>query len=131
MAAYSVTMLHIALQLALADPVYEDVACKFLDTFIDLADVMTNMSDGLGFWDSTDGFYYDHLKYSDGTTSQLRVRSMVGLVPLIACFLVDDEYIEKLTTFRKRLRWFVENRTDLPSKVICVRIDLFHNWQPF
>lgn len=118
MATYCVTMLHIALQLALTDPSYEEQACTFLNTFVDLADIMTEMSDGQGFWDSADGFYYDHLKCSEGGVSPMRVRSMVGLVPLVACFLIDDEYIEKLPNFRKRIRWFVENRKDLSSKVL-------------
>ena len=74
------------------------------------------MSSGLGLWDEQDGFYYDHL--SAGTNSEaLRVRSMVGLVPLMACLVLDNEYIKTLPVFKKRVEWFMQNRKDLASQV--------------
>lgn len=116
MAFYCVVMLNIALDLALTDPTYEDMASKFFEHFTQISDAMNKMSDGYGLWDSEDGFYYDHLN-SQGRSVPLRVRSMVGLVPLLACLVLDDEYMEKLPGFRKRLNWFMENRKDLASQV--------------
>ena len=118
MAFFCVVMLDIALELALYyDPIYEDMASKFFEHFVFIVDAMNSLgSKEEGLWDKKDGFYYDHLK-SDGGTTPLRVRSMVGLIPLYACLVLEDEVIQKLPGFKKRLTWFLENRKDLSSQV--------------
>ena len=117
MAFYCVVMLNIALDLAVQyDDAYQDMASKFFEHFTQISDAINQMSDGVGLWDEQDGFYYDHL--SSGSCSMpLRVRSMVGLVPLFACLVLDDEYMSKLSGFKKRLDWFMKNRKDLASQV--------------
>jgi len=116
MAFYCSTMLSIALELASEDPAYEDVASKFLEHFVAIADA-TNHLGGSGLWDPEDGFYYDQLHRSDGTHTPLKVRSCVGIVPLLACGILEDRTLERLPGFRKRLRWFLENRQDLGSQI--------------
>lgn len=116
MAFYCVIMLNIALDLAIRDDTYEDMASKFFEHFTQISDAINQMSDGVGLWDEKDGFYYDHLS-SDSSSFPLRVRSMVGLVPLMACLVLDDEYMNRLPGFKKRLDWFMKNRKDLASQV--------------
>ena len=116
MALYSVVMLDISLELALNDPAYEDMAIKFLQHFTSIADAINQMSDGFGLWDPEDGFYYDHFHRGD-EFFPLRVRSIVGLIPLMACLVLDGKYMDKLPGFRKQLNWFMKNRKDLPGQV--------------
>ncbi len=111
MAFFCLTMLAMALELAQTDPVYEDMASKFFEHFVHIADAMNNFG-GTGLWDETDGFYYDEL-HVDGQETALRVRSFVGLVPLFAVEVLDDEAIDRLPAFAKRMRWFLDNRRDL------------------
>ena len=111
MAFYCNTMLAIALELASEDPAYEDVASKFFEHFVAITDAMNTLG-GTGLWDEQDGFYYD-LLHVDGMQTPLRVRSLVGLVPLFACEIIEDEVIAKLPGFRKRMDWFLRNRPDL------------------
>ncbi len=115
MAFYCVTMLAIALELAEEDPSYEDVASKFFEHFVAIADAMNTLG-GTGLWDEQDGFYYDQMQV-DGTTRRLRIRSMVGLIPLMAVEILEDDAIDRLPGFRKRLRWFLDNRRDLAGIV--------------
>jgi hypothetical protein len=115
MAFYSATMLSMALELAKTDPAYEDMASKFFEHFVGIADAINTVG-GSGLWDGVDGFYYDQL-HSNGNATPLRVRSMVGLLPLIAVEILDDEIIDKLPAFKKRMRWFLENRKDLAAQV--------------
>ena len=104
-------MLKIALTLAEKDDAYQDIAVKFFEHFTQISDAINEMSSGLGLWDEQDGFYYDHL--SAGTDSEaLRVRSMVGLVPLMACLVLDDENVKTLPVFKKRVDWFIRNRKE-------------------
>ncbi|EDO39866.1 predicted protein [Nematostella vectensis] len=116
MAFYCVVMLGIALDLAVYDSSYEDMASKFFEHFTQISDAINSMRDGSGLWDEQDGFYYDHLMSRDGS-KPLRVRSMVGLVPLFACLVLEDEFVQKLPGFKKRLDWFLENRKDLASQI--------------
>ncbi len=111
MAFFCLTMLSIAVELAREDPAYEDVASKFFEHFVAIADAMNSLG-GTGLWDDSDGFYYDQLK-SDGQTIPLRVRSLVGLIPLIAVEVLDDDVIGRLGGFRNRMQWFLNNRGDL------------------
>jgi hypothetical protein len=118
MAFYCATMLSMALELAREDPVYEDVASKFFEHFIAIADAI-NTLDGDGLWDGEDGFYYDRL-HVDDRSIPLRVRSMVGLLPLIAVEVLDTRVIDSLPSFKKRMNWFLENRKDLAKLISCM-----------
>src|SRR5262249_55080558 len=115
MAFYCATMLSMALELAKADPAYEDVASKFFEHFVAIADAMNTLG-GTGLWDERDGFYYDRL-HTDGTVMLTHIRSMVGLIPLCAVEVLDDSVIECLPGFRKRLQWFLDNRQDLAQHI--------------
>ncbi|QOJ16181.1 MAG: glucosidase [Phycisphaeraceae bacterium] len=115
MAFYCATMLAIALELAAEDPAYEDVASKFFEHFVAIADAMNTLG-GSGLWDEEDGFYYDQL-HVDSRVTPLKVRSMVGLIPLIAVEILEDSVIDRLPGFRRRMRWFVENRRDLARHI--------------
>ncbi len=115
MAFYCTTMLSMAMELASEDPSYEDVASKFFEHFIAIADAINTLG-GSGLWDEEDGIYYDHL-HVDGRSIPLRVRSLVGLLPLIAVEILEDEVVDRLPGFRKRMRWFLENRKDLARTV--------------
>lgn len=116
MALYSVVMLNISLELAVNDAAYEDMAIKFLEHFTSIADAINQMSDGFGLWDPEDGFYYDHFHREDDFFP-LRVRSVVGLIPLMACLVLDGKYLDKLPGFRRQLNWFMENRKNLAGQV--------------
>ena len=111
MAFYCATMLSIALELARDNPATEDMASKFFEHFVAIADAM-NTQGGTGLWDEEDGFYYDQL-HVDGRTIPLKVRSLVGLIPLLAVEVLDDELIQGLPGFKKRMDWFLEHRPDL------------------
>jgi hypothetical protein len=115
MAFYCATMLAIALELAKEDQAYEDMASKFFEHFVTIADAM-NHQGGSGLWDEQDGFYYDKV-HVDGRHEAMRVRSLVGLVPLFAAELLEDEVIERLPGFRKRMEWFLVNRGDLAGQI--------------
>ncbi|NOT33596.1 MAG: glucosidase [Candidatus Eisenbacteria bacterium] len=115
MAFYCSTMLSMALELASEDPAYEDVASKFFEHFIAITDAINTLG-GTGLWDEQDGFYYDWLHH-DGQKTPLRVRSMVGLLPLIAVENLEQHHLDLLPGFRKRMHWFVENRQDLSRHI--------------
>jgi hypothetical protein len=115
MAFYCNTMLAIALKLAEHDPAYEDMASKFFEHFVAIADSI-NFLGGSGLWDEVDGFYYDQL-HVDGRTVPLKVRSMVGIVPLMAVEVLEQDVISKLPGFSKRMQWFLDNRPDLAQRI--------------
>ena len=115
MAFYSLTMLSMALELAQENPVYEDLASKFFEHFVAIADAMNALGDD-GLWDDADGFYYDELKLN-GVSEPLRTRSLVGLLPLIAVEVLEEEQIRKLPGFWKRMQWFMTKRTDLHEQI--------------
>lgn len=119
MAFYCATMLAMSLELARSRPAYEDIASKFFEHFVAIADAMNTLG-GSGLWDEQDGFYYDRLRTDDGPGNAapkeaipLRARSMVGLVPLLAVEVLDQDVIVSLPGFRKRMRWFLDNRPEL------------------
>jgi hypothetical protein len=114
-AFFCLTMLSMALELAQTDPVYEDMASKFFEHFIRIADAI-NAFGGTGLWDEADGFYYDRL-HAGGAERPLAVRSLVGLFPLIAVEVLEQSAINRLPDFKKRLRWFLQNRRDLAERV--------------
>jgi glycogen debranching enzyme len=109
-------MLAMALELARHRAAYEDIASKFFEHFVDIIDAMNNLG-GDGLWHEEDGFYYDQILVDDGTEIPLRVRSLVGIIPLIAVEVLDQEVIKALPGFRKRMRWFLDNRHDLARHV--------------
>jgi hypothetical protein len=111
MAFFCSTMLSMALELASEDPAYEDVASKFFEHFVAIVDAMNTIG-GMGLWSEEDGFYYDQLHVGDEHIP-LRVRSMVGLIPLFAVEILEENVLAKLPGFHKRMQWFLENRADL------------------
>jgi hypothetical protein len=115
MAFYCTTMLAIAIELAVEDPAYEDVASKFIEHFVAIADAMNEFG-GMGLWDETDGFYYDQL-HVNGHNIPMRVRSMVGLIPLFASEVLEQSDIDRLPGLKKRLEWFIANRPDLAHSI--------------
>ena len=115
MACYCLTMLAMALELAREDPVYEDVASKFFEHFIAITDAINTMG-GSGLWNEEDGFYYDQLRLGEMTTP-MKIRSMVGLIPLLAVSVLEQDEIDRLPGFRKRMDWFLSNRTDLYQEI--------------
>ncbi len=121
MAFYSATMLAIALELAEEDPAYEDVASKFFEHFVHIADAM-NCLGGTGLWDDADGFYYDQLQV-DGQSHRLKIRSIVGIIPLFSVEVLDDELLHRLPGFRKRMEWFLKNRQDLARQISYMELE--------
>ena len=122
MAMYCLNLLAIAMELAREDPSYEDVASKFWEHFLYIANAINHLGDdGAGMWDEEDGFFYDVLHMPDGGHAALKVRSMVGLIPLFAVETLEPEISSRLKGFTRRLEWFVENRWDLTRYVACMR----------
>jgi hypothetical protein len=116
MAMYALNLMRIALELAQHNHVYEDIASKFFEHFLGIAEAMSSMAEG-GLWDDEDKFFYDVLNLPDDARVRLRIRSMVGLIPLFAVETLEPEMLEKLPGFRKRLEWFLEHRPDLAALV--------------
>ena len=122
MAMYTLNLLTIAFELAREDSAYEDVASKFWEHFIHIADAMNNIStENLGLWDEQDGFYYDVLHTTSGAHIPLRVRSAVGLIPLFAVQTVEANVLEAFPDFKRRLDWFINNRPDLTGDISTMR----------
>lgn len=117
MAFYCGTMLSMALELAQHDPAYEDIATKFFEHFIAITDAINTLG-GTGLWDDTDGFYYDQISM-DGRCTPLRVRSLVGIVPLLAVEVLESRIIDRLPDFKRRMNWFLKHRADLPWAATC------------
>ena len=118
MAMFSLNLMTIALELARDNPVYEDVATKFLEHFLAIAEAMNNLGDaGVGLWDDEDEFFYDVLHLPDGRTLRLKVRSFVGLIPLFAIETIEPDVLDRLLGFRARLEWYLANRPDLAALV--------------
>jgi hypothetical protein len=118
MAMYSLNLMRIALELAQHNPVYQDVATKFFEHFLHIAEAMSNVGEaGIGLWDEADQFFYDVLHLPDGRMVPLKVRSMVGLIPLFAVETLEPELLDKVPEFKRRLNWFLKYRPDLASLV--------------
>jgi hypothetical protein len=118
MAMYTLNLMRIALELALEDHVYEDIAIKFFEHFLYIAEAMTNIGgDGIGLWDNEDEFYYDVLHLPGGQRVPLRVRSMVGLIPLFAVEVLDASVFARLPGFSGRMHWFLDHRPHLAELV--------------
>jgi hypothetical protein len=117
MAMYALNLLSMALELACEEPEYEDVASKFWEHFVHIARAMNTM----GLWDEEGGFYYDLLHAPSGEEIPLRVRSLVGLIPLYAVESFRSDLLERFPAFRRRLEWFIDHRPDLTEGVACMR----------
>ena len=122
MAFYCSTMLAMALELADGDPAYEDIASKFFEHFLMIADAMNHLG-GSGLWNEADGFYYDQLVLPGGHTEPVRLRSMVGLIPLFAVEFIDQDRLDALPGFAKRTRWFLKNRPELARQISYLAAD--------
>ncbi len=112
MAMYSLNLMDMALEIATADPSYEDVASKFFEHFVHIAESLNELTEH-GLWHEEDGFYYDALHLPDGGILPLRVRSLVGLTALLAVSVISKDLFQRLKGFRKRFVWFRNNRQDL------------------
>lgn len=122
MGFFSLSMLSIALELARENPVYEDMATKFLEHFLYIAGAMNNIAgEGIALWDEEDEFFYDVLRLPDGSARPLKVRSLVGLIPLLAVDTLEPDTLAMFPGFRERLEWFLQYRPDLA--------DLISHWE--
>jgi hypothetical protein len=118
MAMYALNLMRIALELAQHNHVYEDIASKFFEHFLHIAEAMNNLGEaGIGLWDEEDKFFYDVLHTPDGAMVPLKVRSMVGLIPLFAVETLEPELLDKVPEFKRRMEWFLRYRPDLAKLV--------------
>ena len=118
MGMYCLNMLAIALELAKDDQAYEDVASKFFEHFVYIARAMNDMGpSGRSLWDNEDGFYYDLLHLPNGDEHFLKIRSMVGLIPLFAVETLEPEIVDRLPGFKRRMQWFIDNHPDVPEHI--------------
>jgi hypothetical protein len=118
MGMYCLNMLEMALELAETNPAYEDIASKFFEHFLYIADAMNHMGDrDIHLWDDHDQFFYDVLHTPQGERHHLKVRSMVGLIPLFATAVLDASVFERFPDFTRRFNWFVEHRPALQANI--------------
>lgn len=118
MAMYSLNMLRIAVEIAVERPVYQDMASKFFEHFLHIAGAMQSMGEGdVGLWDEEDQFYYDMLHLPNNKSSLLKIRSMVGLIPLFAVEVLTPDMLAKLPDFKRRVDWVLANRPDLAGLI--------------
>ncbi|WP_158745134.1 MGH1-like glycoside hydrolase domain-containing protein [Acidisphaera sp. L21] len=116
MAMFTLNMMRIALELAIEDDAYEDMATKFFEHFLYIAEAMTKAG-GIGLWDEQDQFFYDVLHLPDGQAIPLRVRSIVGLIPLFAVEVIGSRAFQALPAFSERLQYFLDHRPDLAALI--------------
>jgi len=118
MAMYALNMMRIAMELAQYYQVYEDMAIKFFEHYLYIAEAMENMGeDKEGLWNEEDGFFYDVLQLGNGESVTLRLRSIVGLIPLFAVEIIDHNLLEKMPNFRERMEWVLKNKPELANLV--------------
>src|SRR2546426_2570907 len=111
-------MRAIALDVPKKDPAYEDVASKFFEHFVHIAHAMNDVGgEGISLWDEEDGFYYDVLRLPSGEEHFLKLRSMVGLIPLFAVETLEPEIVDRLPGFKRRMQWFIDNHPDMPEHI--------------
>lgn len=115
MAFFSSIMLEMSLILAQREPIYQDMASKFFEHFIAIVDAMNNVDD-IGLWDSADGFFYDHVR-NNQCSQPVKIKSMVGLVPLFCTLVLKDSDFKRHPGFAKRTKWFIDNRKDLAKRI--------------
>ncbi len=119
MGMYCLTMLRIAIELTPHDRSYEDIASKFFEHFLYIASAMNRLG-GTGLWDEEDGFYYDRLLMPDGRRIPMKVRSLVGLIPLFAVATLDAEAMDQMPGFKRRMMWFIKHRADLCFNIASI-----------
>ncbi|MBT8399444.1 MAG: glucosidase [Rhodothermia bacterium] len=117
MGMYCLFMLRISLELAKTRPAYEDVATKFFEHFVYIASAINDGCGGTGLWDPEDGFYYDLIHTPDNRYYPVKVRSFVGLIPLLAVEVIEGEVLDMLPRFRRRMEWFAEYRPELVEHI--------------
>ncbi|QFG52356.1 MGH1-like glycoside hydrolase domain-containing protein [Chryseobacterium sp.] len=118
MAMFALNMMRISMELALHNPVYEDMAIKFFEHYLYIAEAMENIGDAKGgLWNEEDGFFYDVLQLNDGDSISLQLRSIVGLIPMFAVEIVEHETLEKLPNFTERMDWILKNKPQLANLV--------------
>jgi len=118
MAMFALTMMRIAIELAHERPFYQDMAAKFFEHFLQIAEAMTQMGGaGVGLWNEDDGFYYDMMHLPDGRIEPIKVLSVVGLIPLFAVETIEPEVLERLPVFRERMEWFLRERPEMAALV--------------
>ena len=118
MGMFCLNMLAIALELAKEDPAYEDVASKFFEHFVYIARAMNDIGvNGFSLWDDEDGFYYDVLHLPSGEDHFMKIRSIVGLIPLYAVETLEPEIVDRLPGFKRRMQWFIDNHPDVPEHI--------------
>ncbi len=121
MSMYCLNMLAMALELAKDNPTFEDMASKFYEHFLHIAEAINVCQDGnAGLWDEKDGFYYDVMYYPGGEHQSIKVRSLVGLMPLLGVMTIEKTTLQKLPGFKKRMDWFINHRNQLCEKVACM-----------
>ncbi len=121
MAFYCTIMMKIAIYLSLEEPLYQDMATKFFEHFLRIARAMTNCGGkGHSLWDREDGFFYDILHLPHDSIQHLKVRSIVGLLPLLAVETLEPQTMEKLTTFSRRVDWFIKKQGHDNVNIACV-----------
>ncbi len=121
MGMYCLNMLAIALELAQEDSTYEDIASKFFEHFLYIADAIDGIGNAdIALWNEEDGFYYDALHLPDGRQFPVKIRSMVGLIPLYAVTVLELETLQRFSGFKRRMEWFIRNRPDLKDNVACM-----------
>jgi Glycosyl hydrolase family 63 C-terminal domain len=122
MAMYTLNLLAIAMELAKEEPCYEDMASKFWEHFVYIAHAMSHRGHNcIGLWNEEDGFFYDVLKLPDGSQFPMKIRSLVGLIPLFAVETLEPEVLDRLPDFKRRLEWFIDNRPDLTENFAGMR----------
>ena len=119
MAFFSLEMLRIALVLAQENPVYQDLATKFFEHFLAIARAMSQGFAGQGLWDEVDGFFYDALHLPDDSVRPLKIRSLVGLIPLLAVETLDKGLLQTTPDFQRRMAWFLRHRSHLSGNIAC------------
>jgi Glycosyl hydrolase family 63 C-terminal domain len=119
MAMFCLVMLRIAFELTPHDAAYEDIASKFFEHFLYIASAMNRLGEH-GLWDEQDGFYYDCLRMPDGQKVPMRLRSMVGLIPLFAVTTLDPAVLDKMPGFKRRMNWFIKHRPDLCGNIASI-----------
>ncbi len=117
MALFCQNMLEIAAELAMTDPDYVDMALKFVEHFLWIANAMSHMGGQAGMWDEEDGFFYDVLRLPNGKAQRLKVRSMVGLLPLCAATTFDGQVLARYPEVAERFRWFLVTRPELRAVI--------------
>jgi len=118
MGMFCLNLMRIAMELAMENHVYENIATKFFEHFLGIAGAMNNLGGkGIGLWDDEDEFFYDVLRTPGGRYLPLKVHSIVGLLPLLAVDVIQPQLIDALPGFKRRLEWYLANRPDLCSLI--------------